>query len=148
MAPKKGEALLPTPTPDFSEEAASKEEFKEDTRGPHLAENHSASVGATGCGTVAELVESDKTSTSLNPSAGKAFKVKGVKLLPHEDALVRSGHLLDITHNGSSSIWPQAVMRMSPLRAYALCTDPWATANMNTFHSMGSYQPHSPTKPL
>lgn len=35
-------------------------------------------------------------------------KVKGVKLLPNEQALVESGALEDITHSGSSAIWLSA----------------------------------------
>lgn len=36
------------------------------------------------------------------------IRVKGVNLFPHEQALVESGQLVDITHNGASSIWLSA----------------------------------------
>merc|ERR1712228_1170761 len=32
-------------------------------------------------------------------------KVKGVKLLSHEQALVEAGQLIDVTHDGASAIW-------------------------------------------
>lgn len=32
-------------------------------------------------------------------------KVKGLKLLPHERELIEAGELVDVTHDGSSSIW-------------------------------------------
>eukprot|EP00746_Dinoflagellata_sp_MGD_P166139 gnl/MRDRNA2_/MRDRNA2_95843_c0_seq1.p1 gnl/MRDRNA2_/MRDRNA2_95843_c0~~gnl/MRDRNA2_/MRDRNA2_95843_c0_seq1.p1 ORF type:complete len:563 (+),score=116.60 gnl/MRDRNA2_/MRDRNA2_95843_c0_seq1:71-1759(+) len=35
-------------------------------------------------------------------------KVKGLRLLPHELELVETGRMIDITHNGSSSIWLSA----------------------------------------
>ena len=38
------------------------------------------------------------------PSRG----VKGVKLLPHEQALVKQGQLIDVTHKGATATWLRA----------------------------------------
>merc|ERR1719387_1390021 len=49
--------------------------------------------------------------SELAPSSGGAClqkvkcKVRGVKLLPHEAALLEAGALQDVTHHGASAIW-------------------------------------------
>lgn len=57
--------------------------------------------------TKAKAGEAPEETSVASPMTAVKFKskVKGVKLLPHEQTLFEAGELEDITHSGSSAIW-------------------------------------------
>jgi len=65
-------------------------------------------------------------------SSGKfRSKVKGVKLLAHEEALVAAGELHDVTHSGSSAIWLSAESSLPVSDAVSAVYRPMGDAEYN-----------------
>ena len=73
----------------------------------HVAQPHTSEVVVT-CVEEAPTAADDAAGAPEAVAAVAPAKVKGVKLLPHEQELVKHGLLTDVTHEGATAMWLRA----------------------------------------
>ena len=104
-----------------------------------------ATVGAAGGGAGsggAALSDSGSLPTPPLPAPPPAEKVafrtrvKGVKLLPHERALMEQGELEDVTHEGATAVWLRA--ESTPATTYEAAEEAATAAGLGLSSGAGS----------